>query len=167
MCLNEAMQRHTLIGTLAVVALLIGAAWCALSPKELKMLTYDNSEYGFAFSLPTTWKGYSVVPDTWSGYASGERGDTLVEKGPLLLLRHPLWTKEKPRQDIPIMVFELHQWDALQQDAFHIGAAPIGPRELDRNSRYVFALPARYNFAFPEGYEEVETILSGDPLRAF
>lgn len=63
------------------------------------------------------------------------------------------------------MVFTTTQWEALQQEQFHIGAAPIGPRELGRNQRYVFALPARYNFAFPEGYEEVEQIIESNPLR--
>ena len=28
----------------------------------------------------------------------------------------------------------------------------------------MFALPARYNFSFPAGYEEVEEILAGKPL---
>ena len=45
------------------------------------------------------------------------------------------------------------------------GAAPINPSELGRNKRYVFALPPRYNFAFPTGYEEVEEILEGKPLE--
>ncbi|QHQ61916.1 hypothetical protein Ana3638_14920 [Anaerocolumna sedimenticola] len=62
------------------------------------------------------------------------------------------------------MVFTLSQWDAMQQDKFHIGAAPINPEELGRNSKYVFALPARYNFAFPAGYEEVENIMVNAPL---
>jgi hypothetical protein len=55
----------------------------------------------------------------------------------------------------------------MEAGKFHIGAAPIGPKELDRNNKYVLALPARYNFAFPEGYEEVEKILAGKPLQAF
>jgi hypothetical protein len=29
----------------------------------------------------------------------------------------------------------------------------------------VFALPARYNYAFPTRYEEVEKILSSNPLH--
>jgi hypothetical protein len=62
------------------------------------------------------------------------------------------------------MIFTLAQWNALGQEKFHIGAAPFGPRELGRNRDYVFALPARYNFAFLEGFEEVETILSNNPL---
>lgn len=56
--------------------------------------------------------------------------------------------------------------NTLEQEDFHIGAAPIGPKELARNSNYVFALPARYNYAFPTGYEEVEKILEGYPLQA-
>jgi hypothetical protein len=42
--------------------------------------------------------------------------------------------------------------------------SPDRPRELGRNQTYVFALPARYNFAFPTGYEEVEAILNNNPL---
>lgn len=65
------------------------------------------------------------------------------------------------------MIFTLTQWDLLQQKKFRIGAAPIGPKEIDRNSRFVFALPARYNYAFPTGYEEVEKILESSPLKPF
>jgi hypothetical protein len=63
------------------------------------------------------------------------------------------------------MVFTIAQWNDLQNDKFHIGAAPIGPSELGRNSKYVFALPARYNFSFLPGFEEVEDILNGKPLK--
>ena len=63
------------------------------------------------------------------------------------------------------MIFSLDQWEALQKGEFHIGAAPVGPTEIDRNSKYVFALPARYNYGFPEGYQEVEEVLEGRPLE--
>ena len=53
------------------------------------------------------------------------------------------------------MVFTIEQWDQIQRGEWHIGAAPISPLDLGHNSRYVFALPARYNYAFPEGWEEV------------
>jgi len=65
------------------------------------------------------------------------------------------------------MVLTVGQWNSLQQNKFHIGAAPINPSELGRNSRYVFALPARYNYAIPTGYEEVAKILQDKPLQAF
>jgi len=65
------------------------------------------------------------------------------------------------------MIFTRAQWNSLQRGDFHIGAAPIGPSELARNSKYVFALPARYNYAFPIGFEEVEIILKNNPLQAY
>ena len=65
------------------------------------------------------------------------------------------------------MVFTLTQWDSLQQGKFYVSAAPINPSELGRNIKYVFALPARYNYVFPTGWEEVEKILEGNPLKAF
>lgn len=40
-----------------------------------------------------------------------------------------------------------------------------GPIVLIRHPHYVFALPARYNYAFPEGFEEVEDILKDEPLK--
>lgn len=128
-------------------------------------IVYNNNEYGFDFALPDSWDGYTIVTDKWEGTSANDSQNT-SETGPKISIRHPQWTSEKPRQDIPIMVFTLDQWDSMQKDEFHIGAAPINPSELGRNSKYVFALPARYNFAFPEGYEEVDTILNGKPLTS-
>lgn len=128
---------------------------------------YTNSDYGFRFSLPDGWRDYTIVEEAWEGYHQGEQGQIPAAHGPLLLIRHPQWKAENPRQDIPIMVFTMEEWGDLRDEILHVGAAPIGPGELGRNDRYVFALPARYNYAFLPGYEEVETILAGNPLRAF
>lgn len=130
-------------------------------------ILYENDQYGFTFTLPLSWDGYSIITDNWEGYSMKDpEQQQISETGPILSIRHPLWTSKNPRQDIPIMVFTLSQWDEMQQeDGFHIGAAPINPSELGRNSRYVFALPARYNFAFPEGYEEVEDIINSKALN--
>jgi hypothetical protein len=130
-------------------------------------IEYRNTQYGFSFSLPASWRGFSIVTDQWQGFIYGPQGDELAQQSPLISIRHPLWTSVHPRQDIPVMVFTLAQWDSLQRDEFHIGAAPIGPSELGRNAQYVFALPARYNFAFPTGWEEVQKIIDGKPLRAY
>lgn len=130
-------------------------------------INYQNTQYNFNFTLPASWTGYSIVNTTWTGMKSGAQGETAAATGPIISIRNPLWTVAVPRQDIPIMVFTIKQWNSLQNDEFHIGAAPIGPSELDRNNTFVFALPARYNFAFPVGYEEVDTILQGKPLSAF
>jgi hypothetical protein len=99
--------------------------------------------------------------------AQGNVEEDPSETGPLVLIRHPGWTEENPRQDIPVMVFTHAQWEALENGEFHIGAAPTNPSRLGRNSEYVFALPARYNYAFPEGYEEVEDIIESGAFEAF
>ncbi|MEG6523304.1 hypothetical protein [Desulfotomaculum sp. 1211_IL3151] len=128
-------------------------------------IVYKNTQYGFNFPLPTSWQGFAIVNDQWKGLApGGSQTEKTVQTGPIIYIRHPQWSVQDPRQDIPIMIFTFDQWDSLQQEKFHIGGAPMGPMELGRNSRYVFALPARYNYAFPTGYEEVETILNRNPL---
>lgn len=127
-------------------------------------LVYRNTEYGFNFSLPDSWKGYSVIKGQWTG--NNVKTNKIVATGPQISLRDPRWTSQNPRQDIPIMIFTSAQWSSLRQGDFHIGAAPINPSELGHNSSYVFALPARYNYAFPAGYKEVEQILAGHPLQA-
>lgn len=129
-------------------------------------IVYTNTQYGFSFTLPKSWKGFSIVTGKWEGRAiEGPRSGEVVETGPIISIRHPRWTPEKPRQDIPVMIFTLDQWTSLEREEISVGAAPIPPKELGRNNRYVFALPARYNFAFPLGYEEVEEILEGRPLQ--
>ena len=138
----------------------------SFDPQNAGEVTMYDTQYGFVFLLPESWQGYTVVESTWEGTAiSGVQAGKIVESGPELLIRHPQWSTETPRQDIPIMIFLRTQWEALGNEVFHIGAAPIGPTELGRNSRYVFALPARYNFAYLFGYEEVEGILNGQPLK--
>lgn len=133
------------------------------TPVNSKLVVYKNSQYGFNFSLPASWKGYSIVTDKWDG--TDTKSGKVTETGPLYSIRHPQWTSAKPRQDIPIMVFTIAQWKLILQETLAVSAAPIGPSELGRNDNYVFALPARYNFAYPLGYEDVEQILSGKPLH--
>lgn len=134
-------------------------------------IEYRNTQYGFSFSLPLGWKGYWIVGQQWQGFTSDPSGtDTSTTSvsvyGPEILIRHPAWMSSHPRQDIPIMVFTLAQWDLVQQARLDVSAAPIPPSELGRNATYVFALPPRYNYAFPTGYQEVENILAGRPLHA-
>ena len=129
------------------------------------LIEYRNAHYGFCFSLPESWRGYSVLVDQWQGGINGPHGDVTVQRGPIISIRHPQWTSADPRQDIPIMVFTLAQWRSLQQGEFLVSAAPFGPGELGRNRRYVFALPPRYDYAFPTGYEEVEQIMRSHPLH--
>ncbi len=131
-----------------------------------EQVQYDNTDYGFSVLLPNTWKGFSIVSDKWSGNYYDSYGAMIdrVEQGPLISIRHPEWTQENPRQDIPVMVFTSEQWDNMQADKFHIGAAPINPRELAKNDKYIFALPARYNYSYLTGYEEVDNIINNNAV---
>lgn len=130
------------------------------------LVKYENTEYGFNFPLPDSWIGYSIVTEKWTGYLLNTPNAKKIE-GPKIVIRHPEWTAENPRQDIPIMIFTPGEWDLIQQEMLSVGAAPVGPSELGHNSNYVFALPARYNYAFPTGYEEVEKNLENKPLQTF
>ncbi len=144
---------------------LIGSVSLGAGLKENTIL-YQNAEYGFDFVLPASWQGYTIIKEEWQGLGLGaDNQGKVVAKGPKLSIRHPQWSSTQPRQDIPILVFTLEQWNSLQKEAFSIGAAPMGPKELARSSKYVFALPARYNYAFPTGFEEVESIVADNPLQ--
>jgi len=158
--------------TFTNVTVLVAGDWTlTLAPSSAHQVEtqseYHNSDLGFSVSLPPSWKGFTVQNIEWEGLISGDLGDEVVRRGPLISIVHPKSSVQQSRQDIPIMVFTIEQWDQLQQDEWHIGAAPIGPFELGRNSKYVFALPARYNYAFLEGWEEVEQILQRRPIVTF
>lgn len=125
---------------------------------------YVNGQYRFYVDLPSSWRGYTVLQEEWHG-DSPQKQD--IAQGPKVILRSPQWTSSDPYQDIPIMIFTQEQWKQMQNDVFHIGAAPINPSMLGESDAYVFALPARYNFAFPRGYQEVDNIISSHPLHTF
>lgn len=158
-----------------IVVVLLVAADCSFSqtpvppPKTAvgrvsshATIQYVSKQFGFRFALPADWGRYTIVMNEWSG--DGNMADV---KGPVLSIRHPHWTEEKPRQDIPIMIFTYPQWKLVQDGKLSVSAAPYGPGEIGRNRTYVFALPPRYNFEGDEGYEEVNEIMKGRPLHAF
>lgn len=156
--------------TTTVASTLATAVSTTSTPEPATSIEYRNVEYGFTLSLPLSWKGYSIVTQQWEGFPNDTNGASSSGSpvyGPEILIRHPNWASSNPRQDIPIMVFTVAEWDLVQQAKLTVGAAPIPPSELGRNATHVFALPARYNYAFPTGYEEVEKILAGNPLKGF
>lgn len=133
-------------------------------------VVYKNDEYVFTFTLPESWENYSIQNEIWKGEPLNDENNADVDKditGPIIYIRHPLWTEDNPRQDIPIMIFTVKQWEAKQSGEFAVGAAPVDPSKLGENSDYVFLLPARYNYSFHTGFEEVSEILKGNPLQAF
>jgi hypothetical protein len=127
-------------------------------------IDYKNSDYGFNLSLPLNWRGYSVVTESWLGNFIDEPNKPALT-GPKIIIRHPLWTNETPRQDIPVLIFTTEEWSLIQQEKISLGAAPIGPSKLGQNDKYIFAIPARYNFAYPVGFEEVEDIIKNNESK--
>jgi hypothetical protein len=125
---------------------------------------YKNSDYGFTFSLPATWQGYTIVKSTWQGTALTSAA---APSGPKLIVRNPNWTTSAHYEDIPILVFTIAQWNSYRAENFAVSAAPIQASELARNNTYVFALPPRWDFDYSQGYKEAEDIVAGKPLRAF
>jgi hypothetical protein len=138
---------------------------CQGSPPPLKRLkpplVYRNAEYGFCLALPAGWAGFKVLTARWSGDGNGD------ESGPRFTIRNPRWSEEKPYQDIPILVFTPAQWRAVDSGEFNVSAAPIGPSELGRNQKYVFALPPRFaGFDDAIGTDEVLQLLQQKPFQA-
>lgn len=126
---------------------------------------YRNIDYGFTFSLPVTWKGYSIVKGDWQGFPLKEGVATTT--GPKLVIRNPNWTEAAHYEDLPILVFTISQWNAYLAEDFTVSAAPIPASELARNNTYVFALPPRWDFDFSLGFEEAQNIFKGAPLHPF
>ncbi len=126
---------------------------------------YNNADYGFRFTLPDTWKGFTVINNIWEG--NPLTATATKQTGAKLLIRNPKWTTELPYQDIPVLVFTLVQWNSYLSGNFSISAAPIAAAELGRNNMYVFALPPRWNFDYSEGYLEAENIVKSNPLKTF
>lgn len=147
---------------LALAALL--ATGCAspntAQPPSHLPLRYHNAQFGFTFFLPADWKGYSAFIEQWKGrsYLPAKNTTEVTARGPLIVLRHPQWRAEAPRQDIPILVYTREQWEAGTEDkAFPYAGGVID--ELWHNEHYVFALYSRYNWAELKGGEEVAKIL--------
>ena len=134
-------------------------------PTASSPVVYNNPEYGFNFSLPEDWQGYSIVQDVWQGNSLTNTPSN--ETGPKLLIRNPKWTSALHTEDIPILIFTLTEWNAYTAEDFAVSAAPIQASELARNNAYVFALPPRWDFDYSQGYEEAENILKSNPLQTF
>ncbi len=145
---------------------------------------YHNARYNFTFSLPASWRGYSVLAQQWEGQtympaairerasmisaslicvdmASSARDEVVVtEHGPIIVLRHPQWKASDPYQDIHILVFTRSQWEAHHQGRFGgIGAGGV-EEEIGHNSKYVFAISSRFNAADSvKGWKEATDIV--------
>ena len=126
-------------------------------------IEYRNAHCGFSFTLPRSGEGFSILQQTWQG----DNGSSIVlERGPEITFRNPRRAVDNPWQDIPIMVFTRVQW-AVADEKISVNAAPVPPSPLGHNRKYVFALPARFNYGDAAGQQEVQEILSQYALHAF
>jgi hypothetical protein len=161
-------KRHIVI--LAVVSALIPAPRTCNAQTAAPVI-YSNKQYGFTFTLPASWKGYTIQTVTWQGSASsgwtGTPPPNFFDHGPALIIRNPQWTQADPHEDIPIWIFTHDQWNRVQNDRLIVSAAPFPPTELGHNKRFVFALPARYSYDELPGFEEVLKINANHPLHPF
>jgi hypothetical protein len=159
-----------------LVILVVAGAWywrggrmASVSPSPSSTASsqeYRNNQFGFSIALPDTWKGYTVLNSQWSGdNIDPAKPSGNIDHGPIITLRHPLWTTSSQREDMPIMIFTQAQWALIQGDKMSVGAAPFPPSLLGQNSKYVLALPARYNYDFKTGWEEVDRLVH--TLKAF
>ena len=151
--------RLLLLSSAMAVNLQVRGQGTATSRRQTGSVVYVNQRYGFRFRLPSSWAGYSVLVDDLRGQS------TDIEVA-FIKIRHPLWTKESPREDIPIEVFRRRRWKEIESGDLSVSAAPFPPNEIGRNRRYVFALDARYSYDELPGVDEVRNIMKGHPLQS-
>jgi hypothetical protein len=123
---------------------------------------YKNSEYGFTLSLPLDWQGFSVRKEQVAMFGlTSSTGEGIIDHATEVIFRNPNWTKQKPYEDIPIMVFTPAQWKLVggENPAASVSAAPFSPALLGQNNTYVFAIPPRYNYDFAARFKDVEVIV--------
>lgn len=146
-------------------------AFAAKQPNQSRTYTpveYRNRKYNFCLSLPEGWSGYKVIIGKYEGDSteSFEVGKRRVTLMPFITIRHPQWTPQEPRQDIPIMVLTHEQWRLWQDGKLILSATNGRPGELGHNSKYVFAVPPRYNADDLPGWREVDKVVAGHSFHA-
>jgi hypothetical protein len=153
----------------AFVALIVASRKQSAAPRGgiASAVEYRNEQYGFGMTFPCAWSGYSVVTDTWRGQTHDEQGETTgTYTGPEIIMRHPHWASAAPWQDIPVLVFTHDEWALVDHQILGVSAAPISPRKLGENAKFVFALPPRWiGFVDKLGQDEASKV--PQTFRAF
>ena len=147
---------------LALLLLICASCFCSgFSCRRTRTparVEYRNEAYGFSLRLPASWRGFKVQESQWEARSLVNGEDIgVVATGPRLSIIHPKSTPEKPRQDIPIMVFTQSQWGHLQREEWSVSAAPIPPASWDATA--VTSLPCRRAITTP--FPRVGRRLSG------
>ncbi len=119
--------------------------------------TYTNTEYGFTMQFPASWRGYTVVKSTWTGWLID---GTTTYTGTKLIFKNPQSTPSQPWQDIPLMIITPDVWKLISAEKVAVSAAPVGPGEVGENQNYIFATPPRWwGFTDALGGEEAVNIV--------
>lgn len=132
------------------------------NPGNNREIYYNNNIFGFAVGLPSSWDGYTVnriKDDIYDATGKTKTNNGVVGSFEIVELHHPLETAENPREDVPVYIFTSTQWENIQKGEWSVGAAPIPPSLLGQNSQWIMALPARYNYDYKTGWEEVDQIV--------
>ncbi len=131
-----------------IVVLLAGCCGGLKGPERASAaaVVYHNARYDLRFSLPASWRGHGVLVQEWKGqsYFVAVDKSVVIERGPVIVLRHPQWRAEERYQDIPILVFTHGQWEARRKGGFCVGVGGV-EYEVGRTDRYVFAISSRFN----------------------
>ncbi|MEA2098224.1 MAG: hypothetical protein U9P70_04095 [Patescibacteria group bacterium] len=126
--------------------------------KTADWMTYSNKKYGFEITLLESWKGYKVFEKLWNGTTLD--GHSVKYEGPKIIIRNPKWSEYETWQDIPMLVFTKDEWRLIEANNLNIFTAPIAPKKLGENNRYVFALPPRWiGFTNTLGQNEAQKIV--------
>jgi len=130
-------------------------------------IIYHNTQYGFCFRLPASWKGYSIITGRWGGGILGTGDPPKMMYGPSITIRNPAWTEDDRWQDIPIFVFTRAQWRVEEKNGVILSAAGVKVDAMGQNSAYVFTQPPRWvGYADATGSREVMNLMTTHPFRA-
>ena len=127
-----------------------------------RQLVYRDQTFGFSIELPESWRGYSInriKEDIYDVSGTVKVNNGVVSSFEIVELHHPLETAQNPQAKMPIYIFRLNQWPQIERGEWSVGAAPFPPSILGQNSQWIIALPARYNYDFKPGWEEVDELV--------
>lgn len=131
-------------------------------------IEYLNVEYHFAIYLPKEWEGLQVIKEQQTGDKKWDELFRKIDKEYVIInLRHPLWTKEIPYQDISFVLFRTEQWNKNLNDATKENYDLLPQDVPGGDNFYVIRLnPTAYNNQL-EGYSEVLDIIGEDYFNSF
>lgn len=147
---------------LILTAGLMGCSTVHKHPAGLP-IRYHNAKYDLTFYLPQTWKRYSILTNEWQGitYVPQKDTDATLARGPIIVLRNPLWRTNDLYQDIPIYVFTRGQWDDMHLGKYDAAGAGGLIGELWHNDKYVFGIHSRAFWAEEfKDYRKAENIVN-------